>query len=1080
MTPGTYRITLRVTETFFDGTATVDATVDVTVTIQIQPPGRVRLLEVDTRPGVHTELDVEWSEPDDDGGSPITEYEIAWRETPSMPTDPWTTYDTETYTVTALTTYPIVEAISELTENTEYQVRVRARNISTINNGYGPWSNVVSERTTTDLVCTINTTTPTVNKGDTVNFVATSNIDDVTYTWSVSPNLGSFPVSDSPGIQDWVAPYFSSLYQSQENGISDAYTITVTVRHDSTDREVSCSETVTVVNQAPIIFAVLPGGISIRPGTIAVVHPGVRIPVSVAVIDNDLESATVRDTVTIDFTHDGGSGPVPETTIDIFGFFTATYQWTLPAEPGTYTLTVTASDGDYVLDDDGNVIEATDERTVRIRTNAPSTCSITGPTTPVDAGTTHTLNVTINDIDNEGTDDEIDERYITFITNEGGGSYIGNFVRVSEGNYTQEWQAPNKKGTAVVEVQYQDILGSTVLSTCNAQASIEINNQAPEVRIDPETDTITTVQSLLLTALPLEGASEIDPDGDDVTFEWEIEDGIGRLQFGGMTAEEGVVISTGDIPSIIYTPPSPPDTPAAPTVEVVTADATMLEVSWVEPADNGSVITDYDLRYKLSTQDETHYVGVDIDLTDVTVNGENVTYTVDSLHSSRSYDFQVRASNIAGSSDWSPIGTGMTPNAIPTIDSFTTLDATIEINGQTFVDVVATDDDDDELYYEFSITGDPGDGSYGTLAPHASNDARQTYHAPDEPGDFEIQVQVFDTPADIRDPDITYPTAMLTIMVADIPDKPDPPTLTALTNDTTIEVPRSRVLIEWTAPAHNNSALTQYDVQYREEGLSIYTDVTLTNDLDTEATVTNLKPNTTYYAHVRARNSVSIDFGIGEWSDEGMVTTTADVPDKIYLDSLVVSTPEGSVAELFVDWDAPNDNGSIITDYDIQYRSSLSSTWSDWEPNVISIVTETTVMGLDESTTYGIRVRAVNAIGDGEWSDPANGVTGTSNTVPNIISFESDVDNDTVVVVPHEFLPEIATLVVDATDDEDDDLTYTFSLPGEPMLGDYGTIIPDSELPMATYRPPDESGVYTVQVVVSDGDPDLKQPDSND
>ena len=97
---------------------------------------------------------------------------------------------------------------------------------------------------------------------------------------------------------------------------------------------------------------------------------------------------------------------------------------------------------------------------------------------------------------------------------------------------------PVKKGTAVVEVQYQDYHRATLISTVSARASVTVNNQPPQLRIIPDDATITTVQSLQLIASPLDGNSQIDPDGDEVTFVWEIE-GIGQLQFGDEIIEEG-------------------------------------------------------------------------------------------------------------------------------------------------------------------------------------------------------------------------------------------------------------------------------------------------------------------------------------------------------------------------------------------------------------------------------------------------------------------------------------------------------------------------------------------------------------
>ena len=1113
---GTFRLTLTATETLPDGTTmnSVSAFVDIVVTIQVFVPDPPTLLSLEIESD--TELEVTWEAPENDGGADITEYQIEYRVLGSLTTQ------TQTYTVTDSTPDPIVDTLTGLMADTSaYQVRVRAMNSV----GFGNYSNIL-----VSLNVTLTADNTTINKGAIASIGATASLSGVTYSWSVSPNRGSLSTTGNSATTAWTAPYISSLFQSERNNTSDAYTITCTVTR--TDPNTGSVQTasgtilITVVNRAPTILSFVASGLTLG-SDIPVLPPGNNVIFTAQIVDADAQGDSPPEQVEIDWAHSAGSGVESDEDYDD-GIFRSVFTWTLPNTPGTYDLTMTASDTDYVTDSNGNVVNAVVTRTVQIRVNTPPTISITGPTTAVDANTAHLLTITINDADNDGTDDEINEEHISFITNEGGGSYLGiasvanqseldeavmqnpvrivkvttafstwsvndvlhydgsdwsrigtsdptdntppTLVRVSEGNYLRHWQAPDKKGTAVVEVQYQDYHRATLVSTVNAQASITVNNQSPQLRILPEDATITTVQELILTASPLDGESQIDPDGDDVTFVWEIE-GIGQLQFGDETIEEGETISTGTNPQVTYIPPSPPDAPEAPTVEVVPTDGTQLMLSWTAPDDNGSEIIDYDLRYKLSTQDDMFYIGVDIDLTDVTITDSTISYTVAGLRSSHSYDFQVRAENIAGNSDWSPIGTGSTPSDPPTIDSFTTLDDDIEINGTTIVNVVASDADDDDLYYEYSIVSDPGDGTYGTIVADPDNEDRATYTAPGEAGIFDVQVQVFDTPADMRDPDVTYPTETLTITVIDRPDAPDAPTVTALANDTTISIPRSQIRVTWTEPDDNNSPIKRYEVQYREDGSSIYNSVPLADDFtDIEVTITNLKPNTTYHVQVRARNSASISLGISDWSPDGSGVTNDDVPDRP--DRPVITVPDGETMHLRVDWTAPNANGEDITDYDIRYRKSPETSFAEWEASTISTDTFTTITGLEENTLYQIQVRATNSVGDSEWSESGSGVTDRTNVVPVISSFNATAT--VLTVFEHPTLPETAILTVTATDDFTPvlDLTYTFSVPSG-----HGTIVHNADIPfMATYTPPSTPGVYTITVEVSDGDADLDQP----
>ena len=78
---------------------------------------------------------------------------------------------------------------------------------------------------------------------------------------------------------------------------------------------------------------------------------------------------------------------------------------------------------------------------------------------------------------------------------------------------------------------------------------------------------------------------------------------------------------------------------------------------------------------------------------------------------------------------------------------------------------------------------------------------------------------------------------------------------------------------------------------------------------------------------------------------------------------------------LGISWSAPRNAGRPdITGYDLRYRNTAETDWSDGPRGVEE--TETEVPGLLEDTEYEVQVRAVNAEGTGEWSEPASGRTG--------------------------------------------------------------------------------------------------------
>ncbi len=80
-----------------------------------------------------------------------------------------------------------------------------------------------------------------------------------------------------------------------------------------------------------------------------------------------------------------------------------------------------------------------------------------------------------------------------------------------------------------------------------------------------------------------------------------------------------------------------------------------------------------------------------------------------------------------------------------------------------------------------------------------------------------------------------------------------------------------------------------------------------------------------------------------------------------------------SSTRLQVTWDAPANTGPPITDYDYRYREP-GGTWTAVTNTTIT-TTAVTIEGLAASTSYDVEVRAKNAEGTSDWSDPGIGST---------------------------------------------------------------------------------------------------------
>ena len=80
-----------------------------------------------------------------------------------------------------------------------------------------------------------------------------------------------------------------------------------------------------------------------------------------------------------------------------------------------------------------------------------------------------------------------------------------------------------------------------------------------------------------------------------------------------------------------------------------------------------------------------------------------------------------------------------------------------------------------------------------------------------------------------------------------------------------------------------------------------------------------------------------------------------------------------SSTRLQVSWEAPANTGPPITDYDYRYREP-SGSWTEVTNTTITGTT-VTIEGLAASTSYDVEVRARNAEGTSDWSNPGIGAT---------------------------------------------------------------------------------------------------------
>ena len=143
------------------------------------------------------------------------------------------------------------------------------------------------------------------------------------------------------------------------------------------------------------------------------------------------------------------------------------------------------------------------------------------------------------------------------------------------------------------------------------------------------------------------------------------------------------------------------------------------------------------------------------------------------------------------------------------------------------------------------------------------------------------------------------------------------------------------------------------------------------------------KSGVTYNYEVKAAYTVAVkaDDGNGGTAIATVNITLTDVaePPGRPAAPMVPGTP-GSNTSLTVNWNAPNNTGPDIDNYDLQYRQGNSGNFTNGPQNVNGLTT--TIPNLSANTSYQVQVRATNDEGDSPWSPSGTGSTSSPPVTP--------------------------------------------------------------------------------------------------
>ena len=121
-------------------------------------------------------------------------------------------------------------------------------------------------------------------------------------------------------------------------------------------------------------------------------------------------------------------------------------------------------------------------------------------------------------------------------------------------------------------------------------------------------------------------------------------------------------------------------------------------------------------------------------------------------------------------------------------------------------------------------------------------------------------------------------------------------------------------------------------------------------------------------------------------ADQTITVTVTDEAGEAPGAPATPTVSSASVSSVTVAWAAPSNAGPPITDYDYRYRvKTPQGSWTEVTTTPITAF-GATITGLAENTEYEVQVRATNAEGTGDWSDPPGSGSTDANAAPSFTS----------------------------------------------------------------------------------------------
>ena len=313
-------------------------------------------------------------------------------------------------------------------------------------------------------------------------------------------------------------------------------------------------------------------------------------------------------------------------------------------------------------------------------------------------------------------------------------------------------------------------------------------------------------------------------------------------------------------------------------------------------------------------------------------------YEIGSLTNGTEYEVQVQATNAAGDSGYSD-SVKAKPRTAPSKPSPTLGTADQKLTASW----TAPDDGGSEIT-GYKVRHRATDtGSWTTSSALGSSTTSYEITGLTNGTEYEVQVQATNAVGDSGWSDSVKAKPRT------VPSKPAAPTLASSDQ---------KLTATWTAPPDGSSPITSYTIRHRVTDTGSWTTSSALGTSSLSYEIGSLTNGTEYEVQVQASNTA----GDSGYSDSAKAKPCT-VPSKPAAPTLASSDQK-----LTASWTEPSGGGCDITGYTIRHRATGTTTWTTSSSQT---GTSYEIGSLTNGSEYEVQVQATNAAGDSGYSDSA-------------------------------------------------------------------------------------------------------------